>query len=184
MTLKSADNPPVTYPTDLFEFPVSGDRPWRVARTKSRQEKALAWSLKASGIRYFLPLVSRPQKNKKRMRTSIVPLFNGYLFFQGDMQERYTAITSGRIAQIIEVQDQQTLTRELTSLAQATAAECQLELCDFATKGKRVRIIDGPFRGLEGIVKKQKGQRRLVLQIEAIRQAATVEIELDQAQPT
>lgn len=82
---------------------VGGERIWWVARTKSRQEKALAWNLVSRNVEYFLPLVSRPQKSKGRMRSSIVPLFNGYLFFRGDQTARSGALKTGKIAQILEV---------------------------------------------------------------------------------
>ncbi|MFZ5758404.1 MAG: transcription termination/antitermination NusG family protein [Thermodesulfobacteriota bacterium] len=184
MTLKVSDNPPAFFPEDLFEGSPSTDgNVWWVARTKSRQEKAMAWELHAKGLPYYLPLVAKPQNCRGRMRASILPLFSGYLFFKSDWQGRYDALRCGRIAQILEVQDQEKITRELANLNLATQARVNLTLCDFAKEGQRVRIIAGPFSGLEGIVRKQKNQTRLVLNLEAIRQAATVEIALDQAQP-
>jgi len=183
MTLKISDNPPSCFPEDLFSRLLVATSPWWVARTRSRQEKSLAWELRNREMAYYLPLVSRPQKNRQRMRTSIVPLFNGYLFFRGSDQDRYEAIKTGRIAQVLPVADQERLHNELAALAQITATRLDLELCDFMVKGQRVQIVAGPFEGLVGIVVKQKNKQRLVLQIEAIRQAAAVEIELDQARP-
>lgn len=184
MTLKASDNPPAFFPKDLFEgSPGRDGNVWWVARTKSRQEKALAWELHAKGLPYYLPLVAKPQNCRGRMRASILPLFSGYLFFKSDWQGRYDTLRCGRIAQILEVQDQGKITHELANLNLATQARVNLTLCDFAKEGQRVRIIAGPFTGLEGIVRKQKNQTRLILNLEAIRQAATVEIALDQAQP-
>ena len=140
----------------------------------------MAWSLKGLGIDYFLPLVHHPQKNKKRMRVSIVPLFSGYLFFRGNLLARQNLLRTGRAAQVIEVEDQTTFLRELRQIDHAIAKQPHLELCDFVCKGKKVRIISGPFEGMEGVVKGVKGKSRLILQIKAIRQAAAVEIDLDQ----
>lgn len=184
MTLKANDNPPSCFPENLFLGQSNTDEKiWWVARTKSRQEKALAWDLKAKGIPYYLPLVAQPRKCKNRMRTSVLPLFNGYIFFQGDQRERSEALRTGRIAQVLDVANQQRLTGELAALSSATQARLGLVLCDFVPKGQRVRIISGPFQGLEGIVKMLKGKKRLILNLEVIRQAAVVEIALDQAQP-
>ena len=93
MTLNPKDNPLPVHPRELLDPGAWPDpvRPWWVARTRTRQEKALARSLRGKDIPYFLPLVSRPQKSQGRMRTSIVPLFDGYLFFQADPAERQTA---------------------------------------------------------------------------------------------
>ena len=183
MTLNPADNPLPCFPENLFQKSLSDERVWWVARTKSRQEKALAWTMKGRGMPYFLPLVARPQKCRGRMRSSIVPLFNGYLFFKGSKSDRYEALKSGRIAQLLEVENQSDLHRELATLALASANSMHLELCDFVKKGQRVRIVDGPFKGMEGIVKKHRNRARLVLNVEAIQQAASIEIALDQAQP-
>lgn len=183
MTLLPVDNPPVCIPEDLFAARSTAAEIWWVARTKSRQEKALAWSLKGLGISYFLPLVPRPQEARKRLRVSILPLFPGYLFFRGDLTERAALLKTGRAAQVIEVEDQQGLAVELARIQHVIAGEQQLELCDFVSRGKRVRIIDGPLAGLEGIVQTVKKKTRLVLQIDAIRQAAAVEIDLNQTAP-
>ncbi|MGM0682496.1 MAG: transcription termination/antitermination NusG family protein [Thermodesulfobacteriota bacterium] len=183
MTLKKSDNPPSRFPEDLFfnkEKKKNNERVWWVARTKSRQEKALAWNLLSRGVEYFLPLVTRPQKQKGRMRTSIAPLFNGYLFFKGTNMERYEAVSTGRIAQVMEVADQAGLYRELKSLAQVTEQRMHLELCDFVNTGQRVQIIQGPLEGIEGVVQKQKNKTRLILKVESICQAAAVEVDLDQ----
>lgn len=117
------------------------------------------------------------------MRTSLLPLFRGYLFFKGDHQDRSEAFRSGRIAQVFVAEDQEKIIQELAILSQVTLAKMHLTLCDYATSGKRVRIISGPFAGHEGLVKKQKNKTRLVLNLDAIQQAATVEIALDQVQP-
>ena len=185
MTLAINENPPPCFPESLFgkQQNSSKNGNWWVARTKSRQEKALAWNLHKQGISYFLPLVPRPQKCRKRVRTSIIPLFSGYLFFKGDLDARYKALSSGKVAQVIEVEGQQTLARELQYLHQLTHSQAELTLCDFLTRGKKVAITDGPFAGMEGIIQKRKNKKRLVLQITSIRQAAAVEIDTDQALP-
>lgn len=185
MTLRTSDNPPVCFPEDLFAATSrdESDKVWWVVRTKSRQEKALAWDFFLRKMDYFLPMVSRPQKCKGRMRSSVLPLFNGYMFFKGDLSDRQNVLRTGRVAQLLEVENQKGLSRELGELALATAGSHYLELCDFVQTGQLVRIINGPFRGVEGIVKKQKNRTRLILNVAAIRQAAAIEIAMDQVVP-
>lgn len=185
MTLDPKDNPQSVYPDALF-CPGSQpdpDHPWWVARTRTRQEKALARSLRGKAIPYFLPLVARPQKNRDRMRTSIVPLFSGYLFFQAGPHERQEALQSGHLAQAIPVKDQTRLHAQLRDISLACVREIELELVDFAAPGTTVRIIVGPFAGLSGTVRTIRNTRRLVLNVDAIGQAVAVEIGLDHIQP-
>lgn len=185
MTLNPKDNPLPVHPRELLDPGGWPDpvRPWWVARTRTRQEKALARSLRGKDIPYFLPLVSRPQKSQGRMRTSIVPLFDGYLFFQADPAERQTALQTGHLAQAIPVKDQNMLHGQLQAISRVCALEMNLELADFAQPGKTVRIIAGPFAGLSGVVRTIRNTRRLVLNVDAIGQAVAVEIGLDQIQP-
>ena len=153
-----------------------------MVRTKSRQEKALAWSLNKAGISYYLPLVARPQKNRERLRISIVPLFTGYLFLRGTPLERIESLRTGRIAQVIPVEDQVSLRKELQGISMVTAMEKHLELCDFVKKGQKARVIYGPFAGVEGIVEREKNKTRLILTVQVIGQAVRVEIDIDQVQ--
>lgn len=182
MTLKTSDNPPPCNPENIFDLNLDSLSPWWVVRTKSRQEKALAWSLKKAGISYYLPLLSRPQKNRKRLRMSMAPLFSGYLFLRGTHMERYESLQTGRVAQVIPVEDQVSLRKELKRIYTVSAMEKRLELCDFVEKGQRARVIYGPFACVEGIVERKKNKTRLILTVEVIRQAVRVEIDIDQVQ--
>lgn len=180
MTLNPSKNPPTCNVETIFDPSFNEENPWWVARTKSRQEKALAWSFMKSGVKYFLPLSAQPQKNKSRFRISVIPLFPGYIFFRGTNQTRYEALVTGRIAQVIPVEDQISLNNELRSIALACVVEKNLELCDLVREGQRARIVFGPFAGVEGIVLDKKSRIRLILAVQAIGQAIRVEIGTDQ----
>ena len=58
---------------------------WYVAHTKPRQEKLLATSLARFGIYNYLPLRQRVTRSAatRRLSRSLVPVFPGYLFFNG-----------------------------------------------------------------------------------------------------
>ena len=180
MTLNPAQNPPTCSTATIFDPAVNNDTPWWVAHTKSRQEKALAWSLIHLGIKYFLPLSARTQNSQTRLRLSLMPLFPGYLFFRGTSLNRYEALKTGRIAQVLPVADQVSLNDELSSILVACRAEEKLELCDLVQEGQRARIVFGPLAGAQGIVLEKKNKRRLILAVQAIGQAVQMEISLDQ----
>lgn len=169
MTLDLKDNPQSVYPDALF-CPGSQpdpDHPWWVARTRTRQEKALARSLRGKAIPYFLPLVARPQKNRDHAdvhRSSLQRL----PFFPSR-----AARTPGSLAERAPgpghpVKDQNMLHGQLQAISRVCALEMNLELVDFAQPGKTVRIIAGPFTGLKGVVRTIRNTRRLVLNVDAI----------------
>lgn len=50
------------------------------------------------------------------------------------------------------------------------------------SKGSHVRIIDGPFMGVEGIVARVKNKMRVILNVEMIGQAIAVTAEIAQVE--
>jgi len=47
----------------------------------------------------------------------------------------------------------------------------------FLTVGRRVRIIGGPFAGLEGVLKRKRNNLRVVVSVESIMRSIVVEVE-------
>jgi len=61
--------------------------------------------------------------------------------------------------------------------------DAPLEPFPFVKLGERVRIVDGPFKGLEGIIERRKGSDRLILSVDVINQAVGLEIDADRVEP-
>jgi transcriptional antiterminator RfaH len=152
---------------------------WWVAHTKSRNEKALAHDLVAKDVSYFLPMTWKVRRRSHRTIRSLLPVFTGYLFFCGEENERLSLLRTNRVANLIEVKDQQKLLGELLQIEQAVHAGAPLTRHEYIKIGQKCRVIAGPLLGLEGIVVTAKNAARLVLQIDMLGQAASVEIDTD-----
>jgi transcription antitermination factor NusG len=50
---------------------------------------------------------------------------------------------------------------------------------EYLKTGQKCRVIAGPLLGLQGVVVKTRGAMRLVLQVDMLGQAASVEIDID-----
>ena len=187
--LKTADNPPIIFPENSSIEAVERadqtqlEQKWWVAHTKSRNEKALAWNLLKWEIPYFLPLVEKISRCKGRKIKSLRPLFGGYIFFRGDEQDRYKALTTNRIAQIIPVVDQQKLVTELDQILRALRSEVTLDPHPYLKSGTRCRVVAGSLIGLEGTIIQKKSRMRLILNVEMLGQAAAIDIEADLLEP-
>ena len=48
----------------------------------------------------------------------------------------------------------------------------------FLTVGRRVRITGGPFAGLEGILKRKKGNLRVVVSLDLIQRSIIADVDL------
>ncbi len=179
--LKIEENPPVLWPQvpSIRDF----EGQWWVAHTKSRNEKALAHDLVARNVSYFLPMTLKVSRRSHRTFKSLLPLFAGYLFFCGRENERIELLKTNRVVNLLEVADQTELVRELARIEQAIRAGAPLVPDKYIEKGQWCRVIAGPLLGLEGIVVQTKGNTRLVLQIDMLGQAASVEIDIEMVEP-
>jgi transcriptional antiterminator RfaH len=175
--LKVSENPPIIWPKAESICDFVGQ--WWVAHTRSRNEKALAHDLIRKKISYFLPMSWKVRRRSRRTIRSFLPLFSGYLFFCGEENQRLELLRTDRVANLIEVKDQQKLVRELVQIEQALRAGAPLTPHKYIKAGQKCRVMAGPLLGLQGVVVKTKSAMRLVLQVDMLGQAASVEIDID-----
>jgi len=175
--LKPSENPPIAWPEVKSIRDFTGL--WWVAHTKSRNEKALAQDLISKDISYFLPMSWKARRRKQRTIRSLLPLFSGYLFFCGNENQRVELLRTNRVANIIEVKDQQRLLDELSQIEQALQTGAPLTPHKYIKAGQHCRVIAGPLADLEGIVIRTQKTARLVLQIDMLGQAASLEVDID-----
>jgi transcriptional antiterminator RfaH len=175
--LKTGENPPIIWPSDGSISDFRGL--WWAAHTRSRNEKALAHDLIRRNISYFLPMTWRVRRHKGRTIRSLLPLFSGYLFFCGEEDERIELLRTNRVANLIVVENQQRLLDELGQVEHALNAGAPLVPHRYIKAGQHCRVIGGPLFGLRGIVIQTRAATRLVLQVDILGRATSVEIDLD-----
>lgn len=156
---------------------------WTVLQTRSRQEKALAGDLTAKGIQHYLPLVRRVQVYGGRKFQVELPLFPGYLFVHGSIEDAYTADRTRRVAKIIRVADQKNLDWELRNLRLALEGTVALDPYPYLKRGVRVEVRSGALQGLQGLVEHRSGVNRLILQIDMLGRAVSLEIDASLLDP-
>ncbi|HEY1683606.1 MAG TPA: transcription termination/antitermination NusG family protein [Tepidisphaeraceae bacterium] len=156
-------------------FAVEGD--WHVLQTKTRQEKILASTLQAMEITYFLPLRKNVRNYGRKKQFSELPLFTGYLFVKGSLDDAYRADRTGRVAKIIPVPDQRTLDWELRNLKKALDSGTSLDPYPAIKVGVLVEVKSGPLRGLQGFVEGRLPSNRIIFQIQMLGRAVSTEID-------
>jgi len=182
VTRSSDGNPATLFPDSILSDNQNG-KPWRVAHTKSRREKALANYLSQAGIGYYLPMVKKRQANQARIRFSLMPIFSSYLFFRADDFDRHRALRSNHIAKVLDVRDQAGLIFELLQVEKAIAKGLAVYPYDFIKEGQLVRVIKGPMKNLEGFLIRKNRNCRLVISVNSIMQSISVEIDADHVAP-
>ena len=164
-----------TYEPDPSE--ATRERRWWVVHTKARQEKSLARDLVGYRIPFYLPQVEKTSIVRGRKRKSFIPLFTSYLFMFGDESERYTSLTTNRIAQLLPVKNADELTRELLQISRLIEFNAPLTLESRLKPGDRVRVVRGSLEGVEGTVRSRRRKCRLVVAVNLIQQGVSVEID-------
>src|SRR5262245_45462098 len=89
---------------------------WHVLRTKCRQEKILFAELQAIGVGAYLPLISEVRFYAGRKAKVEVPIFPGYVFLRGSIEQAHLADRTKRVAQVLHVCDQVKLNSELRNI--------------------------------------------------------------------
>ena len=150
---------------------------WFLLHTRSRQEKAVSETLSAKSIIHFLALVEVTRDYGGRKTAVQLPLFPGYLFLKGTNDELYEADRTKRIANVISVADQEKIVWELRNLSIALTHTVPLDPYPYLRMGVKVEVRGGPLMGLQGVIESRLKRDRLILQVDVLGQATSLEID-------
>jgi len=178
--LRFSENPAPRWPTDR---PLASDLGrWWVARTKPRNEKALAWELSGLGVGYYLPMVIHRtiRRDNGKPRKSVLCAFPGYLSLAGWQERKADILGTGRIIAVLRVSDQERFVRELDQVQKALAHDQELGIQPRLAKGRRVMIISGPMQGVEGVIIDLHRPQKVFLNVEIFNRAVSVTVPLEQ----
>lgn len=170
---------PEYYPDDLWSAHLG--RPpvgrWWCLHVKPRQEKSVARHLLFRRVGYFLPQAWHESRTPagRRIR-SLIPLFPGYLFLHGDDEARLEALRSDRLVRVLEVPDQEDLIGDLSQIQRLVHSGVPLTREPSYAVGRRVRILDGPLRGLIGTVVRRGERDRFTALVRFLGQGASVDL--------
>jgi transcription antitermination factor NusG len=171
---------PDLHPADLWQRGGRGapDARWWCLHTKPRQEKAVARALKSQDIAYYLPQVVKEDRTPQgRKIRSTVPLFTSYIFLLGDDYARVEALRGNRLANVLEIVDQETLIHDLGQIHQMLSSGLAVVPEPIMPVGARVRIKTGPLVGIEGTVIRRGKRDQFVAIVQFLGRGATVDLE-------
>lgn len=150
---------------------------WFVAHTRPRCEKQLAQFCEREGLQATLPCYSVAHKYRGKTVVFRKPLFPGYVFLRIRRAQRNLVLQSDHIANLLDVVDQQLFQEQLEHILLALEAEVEIRLAPSIGKGMRVRIKQGPLRGVEAWVEDRYGMNTVLLRLDFIGQAAAVKLD-------
>ena len=154
---------------------------WFAIYTKSRNEKRVAELLGQQGIENYLPLMKKVRIWSDRRKTVEMPLFNSYIFVHIDEKEYFDCVKTQGVVKFVSFERKRVSIPDYQIEAIRKYVETGEELIpnegDY-TIGKRVRVIRGGMKGLEGRLSEILGKQRVKVEIESILQSLFLQIPL------
>lgn len=154
---------------------------WFALYTRSRFEKKLMSELVDRSIEVFLPMREILSRWKDRKKKVWIPLFPGYIFIcQVDTPANRHRILNvpgavrfvGFSGQAVPIPQEQ-----IDGVRRFLESNLSVDPYPYMQIGRRVEVIAGPLKGVQGKLVQKKGRFRFVLQVDLIRQAVSVEID-------
>ena len=153
---------------------------WFAVWTRSRHEQVVRDQLEQKQIIAFLPTITRWSRWKDRKKKIDWPLFPGYCFAQFDPENALPILKCTGVVNIVSVEGKPAAIPEyeLDSIRLLVGSELQFDPCPLIHEGMMVEVIHGPLRGVVGrLVRKNAPKATLVLSVDLIGQAVSVEVD-------
>jgi transcription antitermination factor NusG len=158
--------------------PVLGVSRWYAAYTCTNHERRVAQQLAEREVESFLPLYRSVRRWKDRRKELQLALFPGYVFVHMDVANRLRVLQLPGVVNLVSFGGVPAPLPdgEIEGLRNGLTNEGQVESHPYLAAGRRVRIVDGPFSGVEGIVVRRKDKLRVVLSISLIQRSVAIEV--------
>lgn len=153
---------------------------WLVFYTRPRSEKKAELRLLDQGMEVLVPKCEEIRQWSDRKKKVIVPLFRGYLFASVDERSRIQVLQTPEIVCDVKFSGQPAELREEEvenlRIIQDKPDLLEAESTTLPQVGEKVIVEEGPFKGLTGEVVDHNNITHILVRIEAIGQAAKVNI--------
>jgi transcription termination/antitermination protein NusG len=159
---------------------------WFAIWTRSRHEHMVRDQLEQKQIEAFLPTVVRWSRWKDRRKKIDWPLFPGYCFARFDPADTLPILKCTGVVNIVSFESKPAPIPDyqVESIRVLVNSELQYDPCPLIREGMLAEVIGGPLRGIIGrLVRKDAERARIVLSVDLIGQALTVEVAAAEVKP-
>ena len=147
---------------------------WFLVKTKPRQERRAAENLERQGVVSFCPMVNMGKISRGRRMVVEEVLFPGYLFVNFDQHKvSATSIRSTRgVSQFVSFSGKRGACARGARRPRAARAALEegIDSPSLPKPGDQLEILDGPFRGLNGVFSQPDGNSRAIILIKLLNQ--------------
>ena len=158
---------------------------WYAVWTRSRHEQVVREQLERKGLEAFLPTVTRWSRWKDRKKQIDWPLFPGYCFARFAPAQRLPVLTCSGVVSIISFDGDivPIPEYEIEGIRRLVGSDLQYDPCPLIREGAMVEVTHGPLKGVVGRLMRKGAHARLVLSVDLIGQAVSVEVDAADVRP-
>lgn len=158
---------------------------WFAIWTRSRHEQVVREQLLRKQVEVFLPTVTRWSRWKDRRRQIDWPLFPGYCFARFNPRHRMPVLKCTGVVNIVSHDGEPApiSEHEIESIRLLVESDLAYDSCPFIKEGMLVEVTHGPLKGVAGRLVRKGTHARLVLSVDLIGQAVSVEVDAADVKP-
>ena len=155
---------------------------WIAIYTKSRHEQIVVNELSKKDIESFCPMFKERRQWSDRKKWVHFPLFRSYVFARIHLKENIFVLQTIGVNKIVKFQNKISIIPDqvINDINNIVDGGYKIQQVDYFIKGDEVSVVSGPLKGVNGIIQDLKGDSRLIMKVEAIRQAFSIEISPEQ----
>ena len=151
---------------------------WIAVYTKSRHEQIVVNELNKKNIESYCPMSKERRQWSDRKKWVHFPLFRSYVFANIEINENIYVLQTIGVNKIVKFQEKISIIPDqvIDNMKNIIEGGYNIEQADYFIKGDEVCVVSGPLKGLDGVVLDLRGANKIIIKIESIQQAFSVEI--------
>jgi transcriptional antiterminator RfaH len=154
---------------------------WFALYTKPRHEFKAAGQLERLNINYYLPVVKKINQWSDRKKNVTEPLLRGYIFIHADEKERRLSLEEQSILRCVFDMGKPAVIPEwqMENLSNFLKKESEYFIYEGLIPGMKVRINEGPFQGIVGVIQQTENHNTFAVTIELLNRSVLTHISKD-----
>jgi transcriptional antiterminator NusG len=152
---------------------------WYAVWTRSRHEQVVRDQIEQKGFEAFLPTIPKWSRWKDRKKKIDWPLFPGYCFARFDPADRLSILKCNGVVTIVSFDGEiaPIPESEIDGIRTLVQSDLQYDPCPLIQEGELVEVVHGPLKGVTGRLTRKGAHARLILAVDLIGQAVSVEVD-------
>lgn len=160
---------------------------WYAVQTRSRHERKVRDELSGQSFEVFLPEYHTWSRRRDRRKQILKALFPGYLFVRAALaaEKRISVLQTPSVVRIVGVgyRPKAVPDHEVESIRLLLQGASDAGPHSRMQRGQLVQVMDGPMRGVVGVVESLRGKKKIVVAVELLGRAVSATVDTEALSP-